>query len=139
MPPADRRILAAIVLGGIAMLTIAYFQVSQRILLARGVPNEARSLFVAGLEVHHLTWGILLVAAAALHGPRLWCRGAGHWSMLAVTGFGLGLVFDEWFYCTLRTPTDEAYFHLSTLVSAVAVSILFPILWLLVPRHAAHG
>jgi hypothetical protein len=82
-----RRALLAFVLTFIASRTIVFLVMSQR------VPNLY--FFLRGTHVHHLNYGIFLLAAVAAY--LLFARPAGKAARVAAWGYGvaMGLTFDE--------------------------------------------
>ena len=111
---------------GLALISwgmIAVFQFSNRVLRARGVPNEERSVMWANVEMHHINWGIVLVVAIAM----LWVLfSRGKWSRILgvlLLGVGLGFIWDEWIYYALAKVTDDVYFSGITYASAIAGTV----------------
>ena len=94
-------------------------------LLGGSMPNEARSLFLGGIEVHHLNFGLLFVFSSCAWGAtRFRCRWAQ--PLAAITlGVGSGLVLDESVYYALEHVSDDAYLEAASLVGGVVVSLVF--------------
>lgn len=114
----------------IAFAMFVFFQVSNRVLRLSGVANEDRSLMISGVEVHHLTWGPFLVLASGT-----WWRFLAHYRLprlMAVLGLslGFGMIWDQWFYYMLQDLTDDAYFGVSTVLTALLAIVGFPVIWL---------
>lgn len=109
-PDVPGRRLAALSSLAVAAGYVGY-RVSQVYLRRAGVPNEDRSLILAGHEIHHATTGslLLVVAALALASRRLGTRA----HRAAALGFavGAGFVADEYPYLFYPVMTDELYFE----------------------------
>lgn len=101
-------------------LSILFFQVSQRILLAAQVPNEERSLLIFGAEFHHIYSGLILIFAS-YGAPR---TRAGNASFF----LGCGFVFDQVWYAAIGMQDETNYFSTANLVCAVLLAaFLFPL------------
>lgn len=75
------------------------------------VPNEQRSIMIGGLEIHHINYGIILLAFVPLlcHAKEK-TTGIFSFAILILIGLIYGTVFDESFYYMLDAVTDDAYF-----------------------------
>ncbi len=119
-----------------AMAAVVVFQWFNRSARAAGVPNEERSVMLGGVELHHINWGIILIVVVVMISASI--ELAMLWRMLlaAVTGFGVGMILDEWFYYMARQVTDDAYFETVTWASAVGLGVLLLGVWLVGVRSA---
>ena len=93
---------------------------------------------IAGVEVHHVSWGVLLLAFLGTHWGRLGTSRTWIWTGVVLLGLGSGLVWDEWLYYMLADPTDDAYFAALTWGSGVLASVLVPGGWVLLRLHGRH-
>lgn len=80
------------------------------------IPNEERSVFVGGVEVHHLCWGLAGLILIAV-----WTRtdlGGTSGRLLALLAYGLSLGFylDEAAYYLLAEVSDAAYGGLFSMI-----------------------
>lgn len=105
--------------SAIALLSIAAFQISNRVMRAQGVPNEERSVFLGPVESHHINWGVFLVVIVVGLWPLLAPRGWSRWLGIVAMGLAWGLVLDEWLYYALVDVSDAAYFSSTTVISGV--------------------
>lgn len=107
--------------GAAVALSFVGYRASQLYLRARGVPNEERSMVLAGYEIHHVSTGsvLLVLGAVALASPgpgRRWHRVAA-----VAVAVGCGFVADEYPYVFYPEMTDALYFGaVSTAGGAVA-------------------
>lgn len=134
--PSNRR---AIIIFAISLIVVVLNQAFNRVALSAGVPNDERSVLIAGFEVHHLNWGvILLVLTPTLSGPSVGHALAEKLIIFAL-GVGNGLVLDQWLYYMRVVVTDETYFAPSTLLSAIAGTGVALAAWLLHNRkHTSY-
>lgn len=111
------------VVVAVSVIMLVVFRVSNILLRLRGVSNEARSLVIGGIEVHHFLIGCsLLVLCAVCVSTALWKKyprivGAG-------AGAAIGMIVDEWFYLALPEVSDDAYFGTASLVGAILLQML---------------
>lgn len=98
-----RPTLQAILVIGSVIL----FRAVQGVLAAQGFPNEQRSTFIWGYEVHHFAYGaVMLCLGLAWAAPS---TAAGSFPSLLI-GLGAGFVADELLYYYLIEVSDAAYF-----------------------------
>ena len=109
----------------VSLVIVLFYQISNRLLLAQGVPNEDRSLMLWGLELHHINIGILGLLAV----PFVSNNGRLFSLFTILLGVSCGMVWDQWLYFTLNEVTDAAYFKSSTVISGVAAALLIPAFW----------
>ena len=119
---------SSILFVGISIIAIC--QGYNRIMRANGVPNEDRSMFIGDTEVHHITWGVLVIVYIGSiwnHvGPgRLKRRAA-----ILALGCGIGMAWDEWLYSLTRPMTDDNYFSVETILGATLAAIFSGCTWL---------
>ena len=113
----------ALLAGAGVVGAIVVFRVSN--VMLRDLPNEDRSLFIAGCEVHHAVTGALLVA---LLGMLLATRCLPNALPVALAcGVASGFVLDQTTYLMLRNVSDEAYFGAASLAGACAAAIVYVI------------
>ena len=94
---------------------ILFYRISNELL--RGIPNEDRSLFVAGVEIHHYHQGLLVwILALTLASNTTLSRWTGTWLL---TGVGAGMVLDQATYAFIANCSDEAYFGLLSYSGAI--------------------
>jgi hypothetical protein len=117
--PAGLGVGGIAVVSAIALLSIAAFQISNRVMRAQGVPNEERSVFLGPVESHHINWGVILVVVVVGLWPLLARRAWSRWVGILAMGLAWGLVLDEWLYYALVAVTDAAYFSSVTVISGV--------------------
>jgi len=111
---------AALLITGATVATAA-FRISN--LLMQHLPNEQRSLFIAGYEVHHAFSGTLaLVVLQILLLTR--CLPLNAMVYLA-TGIVAGFILDQALYIPQANCTDEAYFGAVSLSGAVLSLIIY--------------
>ena len=128
---AERRICSREILTIflVALTVIAFFSISNRILLALDVPNDQRSLVVLNTEIHHLTWGLFILVGVGFS----WRWVSGNVMMrrvvVVIHGVGYGCLWDEWFFYMRQDMTDEAYFETSTIVSALLAALCSTLWW----------
>lgn len=99
--------------GTVAM--ILFYRISNELL--RGIPNEDRSLFVAGVEIHHYHQGLLvwILALTLASNPTL-----SRWTITwLLTGVGAGMVLDQATYAFIANCSDDAYFGLISYSGAI--------------------
>ncbi len=113
-----------------AMATIAGYQGFNLLARAAGVPNEERSVIVGGIEWHHVNWGILLLPVAVVAASSLEVPGPKRLALALVTGLGVGMVLDQWYYYMGEQVTDESYFEPATWGSALALGVVLLGVWL---------
>ena len=104
------------------ILTILLFRTSYA--LTKHLPNEERSIFIQGFEVHHANWGILGIMIIAALGP----------SGLRFNKITLMLIsilsaffLDQFSYLQLNLVSDEAYEGLISLAGAVFSGLVYMI------------
>jgi hypothetical protein len=93
-------------LWGLAgMATIAAFRIAHS--TSRHLPNEERSLMIAGYEIHHAVTGAILLGLIAAG----WAVGGLPRNRITavVAGAGAGAVVDQSIYMSLIEVTDQAY------------------------------
>ena len=114
----------------VSLATAGAFQGFNRYQRAAGVANEDRSLLLFDVEVHHLNWGVVLLALLiTLGGSRAWsfpAKVAG----VVLLGVAIGMITDEWYYYAGRSVTDEAYFEPATWISCAILSLVLLPAWL---------
>lgn len=120
-PVTPGRWLTALSTFAVAASYVGY-RVSQVYLRRSGVPNDERSLVLAGYEVHHASTGslLLVVGALALCVPGLDKRV--HRGAALVFAVGAGFVADEYLYLFYPVMTDELYFGVPSLVGGVVAT-----------------
>lgn len=121
LPTTPGRWLTALSTLAVAASYVGY-RVSQVYLRRAGVPNDERSLVLAGFEVHHASTGslLLVVGAIALAVPGLDNRVQR--AAALIFAVGAGFVADEYLYLFYPVMTDELYFGLPSLVGGVAAT-----------------
>lgn len=96
------------VLGGV-FAVVALSRIVHILGVQAGIPNEGRSMMIAGFEVHHINVGVMLVwVAALLREGRPSTRATVPLVMVTLT-VGLGLVVDQMSFYALREAEDIAY------------------------------
>ncbi len=117
------------------VVTVTAFRVSQH--LTRHLPNEERSLYILGTEIHHAYQGVLLVALfQILLAAR--CIPVNRFS-LSILGVAAGFVLDQVTYVTLIQCTDEAYGSSISLFGALAaVAVFSALMFFFHSRHYAN-
>lgn len=108
-PPTRLRRGRALLCSLLVLGTIVAYKLCHVPLILAEVPETSRSLFIDGIEIHHINWGAVLllifVAIMSFHVPN------GR-SLLAVQVGGaiaVGFVLDELFYYAHVNPTDGTY------------------------------
>lgn len=121
LPSPPGRWLTALSALAVAASYVGY-RVSQVYLRRAGVPNDERSLVLAGYEVHHATTGslLLVVGAVALAAPGLDRRI--HRGAALLFAVGAGFVADEYLYLFYPVMTDELYFRVPSVVGGLAAT-----------------
>jgi hypothetical protein len=112
-------------------------------LLQRGIPNEERSIFICGVEIHHMIPGLLTMAFLGVLSFRrsLWRR---IWPFAVVVyGVAAGTYLDQIGYAMLAEMSDKAYGGFQSLgaaVVALGLWLVFGVRYLKgaysVPAHA---
>ncbi len=106
-----RLAVAAGCLGSVVVYRISFITMAD-------LPNEERSLMVAGCEIHHGYLGAgLLVAVLALLATR---RVRPGWMVMLVFGLAAGSILDQLSYLMLSECSDEAYGSLISEAGAIA-------------------
>jgi hypothetical protein len=91
---------------------LLYHGLNYYLKLYKNVPNEERSIFINGLEFHHINYGLIFLILV----PFLF-KYASHFTKLFSSltylfiGFIYGTVFDECYYYMLSNMTDDAYLY----------------------------
>jgi len=99
--------------------------------LNKSIPNEERSIFMGGMEIHHIHFGLLLLVLTPLFykylilSKKLSNKIIGY----IIMGYIYGSVFDESFYYMLTNVTDEAYFDYRITSLSVFIMILCISFW----------
>jgi hypothetical protein len=121
LPSPPGRWLTALSALAVAASYVGY-RVSQIYLRRAGVPNDERSLVLAGYEAHHASTGSLLLVAGAvaLTVPGLDRRT--HRVAALVFAVGAGFVADEYLYLFYPVMTDELYFGVPSVVGGLAAT-----------------
>ena len=119
---------SAFALVFVGVITIVFFQVSNYVLIH--IPNEERSLFMFGYEVHHNNIGMIGVTLLGILWNVLWKNKVTRILSLVGAGALLGFIWDEWFYYMLKEVTDDAYFQLSTTITGISLPIVTLGFWL---------
>jgi hypothetical protein len=88
----------------------------------KNIPNEERSIFINGLEFHHINYGLTLLIFI----PMLFKYASKLSSLKAILiylfiGFIYGTIFDECYYYMLNDMTDDAYLY----SSVIGIQLLF--------------
>jgi hypothetical protein len=104
--------------------TIASFRLIHHGMLQRGVPNEARSLWIGGQEIHH---AVTASVAGFLLGSVLLARPSTGVRLFAALALGViaGAVADESLYLCLASVTDDAYTEATSLTGACLFGLLY--------------
>jgi hypothetical protein len=91
--------------------------------LLADLPDDKRSLFVNGVEVHHINLGVfaLLASLIAWRWARLRLMG------LLLIGFGSGSIIDQSGYYLLGSVTDTAYSEVVSWLGAIIAMLIFAI------------
>lgn len=109
------------------VLVVAGFRVFQFLMLQADMPNEARSIVIGGLEIHHINLGVMLVWTAAM----LTAFAGRTRKTRLITGIiltiGIGMMVDQLTYYALRSVSDKAYLELASTVGAVGGLVLVSI------------
>lgn len=98
---------------------------------------------IAGIHVHHLLIGVLLMGIGGI--PTIVTRSArpGRVGEVGLFGFGLGLALDEWVLLVIRESNPaEPYQSASSVIGALtllALAAAYAVLVDLVLRHPAHS
>jgi glycerophosphoryl diester phosphodiesterase len=113
--------------------------------LQKGIPNDERSIFVHGVEIHHMIPGLLVLALVGVLSFRrpLWRR---IWPFAAVVyALAAGTYLDQIGYAMLAEMSDKAYGgsqSLSSAVVALGLWFVFGVRYLKstysVPQHAIN-
>ena len=95
---------------------------------------------IAGIHVHHLLVGVLLMAAAGIPSLLLNQEESAGIGAVVVFGFGLGLALDEWVLLVLReTSPDLAYQSPASLAGGTVMLALGCLYVVLVQTRSAAG
>jgi hypothetical protein len=113
---------------------VVAYRVSDALFRQNGVPNEERSLFIAGHEIHHF-WPGLVIASLALciarfAGTHLWLK--------VVQAIGIAMMTDELVYLTLTPATDTDYPAMLSLSGCIAITTLVTP-WFVPRRRHSHS
>lgn len=122
----------------LSLVAIAAYQGANRLMVAQGITNAERSLFVTGIEVHHLNWGIA-IAIAAVFLLRRAKRNGVQWGLLCLLGFGAGTIWDQWLFYATRSLADPDYFSAPMSISGVLGCVLALIVARLLRPAEAQG
>jgi hypothetical protein len=125
---------------GAMMASVMAFRLYYWYALWSGVPDEERSLMIAGYQVHHIGSGLALTTV--LGSLRLRFAKACHSAWFAVAvGVALGAVGDQIVYYALPKVTDLAYCGWQSLAGAVGFcsgyAVVLCLLWY--REWARHG
>jgi hypothetical protein len=90
-------------------------------LVAEHVPDEQRSIMIAGYQVHHIVVGTAICLACAVWATRE--RSERHPALVSiVSALGVALVLDEAFYMLFTRVSDQDYM---SAVSLLGIPVLY--------------
>jgi len=119
----DRQSTVVIALSAIIAMSV-YHLINVYLKFVQHIPNEQRSIMIGGLEIHHINYGIILLAfVPLLFYAKEQITSIFSFVILILIGLIYGTVFDESFYYILDAVTDDAYF--SPLI--IGLQILFAV------------
>lgn len=104
----------------LSVAVIFIFRLSDWQMRLSGVPNEARSLYCYGHEIHHLAWG-LVGGGVVVWANQCSKKITTHLAFQIFLGLSVGTFLDQLTYFTLTDLSDVAYVSIPSLMS--------PILW----------
>jgi uncharacterized membrane protein YqjE len=102
------------------------------------IPNEERSIFINGLEFHHINYGlVLLVLVPFLFKYASKLSSLKATSMYLFISFIYGTVFDECYYYMLSDMTDAAYLYPSVMgIQLLFMIIVFAVWYYIIKRKS---
>lgn len=101
--------------------TVVFFRVIY--LLTIDVPNEGRSLIIAGVEVHHFAIGAFLLVGLVI--SRLWTRTLSPFWRHVLPGVAVGMILDQTVYMSLLEISDLSYNSPASWWGAVVLTAAF--------------
>lgn len=106
------------VVFGAAVLSVFSFQMSNQMMYAIGIVNESRSIYVSGLEFHHINYGIIGVICLPVLFRIFSSNDYIKKALLILSGLLYGMIWDQWLYYMYKDVSDQAYMLPQTYVSA---------------------
>lgn len=110
---------------GTAIITISVYRGVNQILLVLNVPNEERSTFIMGYEIHHICHGILICTLVSiLRWTEVTYKGMGIIES-CLLGFAIASTSDQLIFYMLPIASDEIYFTSMSLISGIISTIFY--------------
>jgi hypothetical protein len=108
-----------------SVATIGAYRGGNQILLSLDIPNDERSTFIMGYEIHHICYGILVCAfVSIMRWAEATYKGMGMVES-CLLGFAIASTADQLIYYMLPIASDEAYFSSMSIVSGVIITIIY--------------
>lgn len=107
-----------------SILSVLFFQISQNYMRSSGISNEDRSMFLYGIEIHHIVWGCFFLIIS---------RFLSEWNKLGDILFfmGCGFIFDEVYYSFYEFENEAIYFSSANIsVAIILCAFQYVALWL---------
>jgi hypothetical protein len=119
----DKPISGKMVIAALFLFVLVIVAYRLAYAFTKHLPNDARSIFIMGCEIHHANWGIL---AFLIMGMLLVSRPAGTSRILfLVSAVFAAFFFDQISYIQLQDVTDEAYGGAISLFGSIAGGIMY--------------
>ena len=107
--------------AALTLMTITAVRVGN--ILTRNLPNESRSLMIAGIEFHHLFTGFLLISVSQLLLFYLYRNKALSNLFKIIYVIGLALIADQVAYILMVPLSDEAFFSTFSFSGALVCTL----------------
>jgi hypothetical protein len=125
-PPTTKHIATLLAFAVLTM--ILYHGSNYYMKFYKNIPNIDRSLFIGGLEWHHINFGVIMLLLTPLLYARNFLR-INSYALYALLGGIYGTILDECYYYTQTPVTDNAYFEPQTFWIQIATLLLIMLLW----------
>ena len=126
----------AIIYSMSALFIVIFFRLSN--ILLRNVPNEERSLMIAGIEVHHIISGLLLLSIATCMVLNFPSKSR---IVFIFSALGLAMIGDQISYFMIYPLTDAAFFTPFSFMGAILATgwLIYRLNYAALRERKGHG